>query len=214
MARIKKIIIVDDHQLFRQGVISAISHIDFVEVIGQVSSGFELMDVLTNCTPDIVLMDIKMPDMDGVTVTQQVLDKYPKIKIVALSMFDDEVYLENMISAGASGFILKNTNADDLEYALKVLVQDKPYYSEELLSYFTKKYVPKNNQKEEPKLSKRELQVLSLIAKGLTSTEIAKQLFISENTVANHRANLISKTGSKNTITLLAHAIKRNLVEV
>ena len=104
------------------------------------------MDVLTNCTPDIVLMDIKMPDMDGVTVTQQVLDKYPKIKIVALSMFDDEVYLENMISAGASGFILKNTNADDLEYALKVLVQDKPYYSEELLSYFTKKYVPKNNR--------------------------------------------------------------------
>lgn len=209
-----KIIVTDDHQLFRKGVLAVLSNIDYVEVAGEASNGLELLKLLESTQTDAILMDIKMPHMDGIETTQEVVKRYPHIRVVALSMFGDEVYLENMINAGAQGFILKNANADDLELAIKTISEGKQYYSEEFISYFTNKYMTSKATKEEPKLSKREMEVLQLLGKGLTSGEIAEKLFISENTVSNHRASLNSKTGSKNTVSLLAYAIKHNLVDV
>lgn len=209
-----KIIIVDDHELFRQGVIMTISKLDFVEIIGEASNGKELLQLLKHQMPDAILLDIKMPEMDGIETTKLVLKEYPSIKIVALSMFGDEIYLENMIAAGAQGFILKNTNATDLKRAIETIAKGQQYYSEEFIPYFTKKYISSKSQNEQNSLSKRELEVLSLIGKGFTNQEIADELFISIKTVANHRASLISKTGSKNTITLLSYGIRNKLIEI
>jgi len=209
-----KIIVVDDHELFRQGVIMTISKLDFVEIIGEASNGKELLQLLNRIIPDAILLDIKMPEMDGIETTKEVLKKHPQIKIVALSMFGDEIYLENMIAAGAQGFILKNTNAADLKRAIETIAKGQQYYSEEFIPYFTQKYISKKSQKEESSLSKRELEVLCLIGKGYTNQEMADELFISVKTVANHRASLISKTGSKNTVTLLSYAIKNKLIEI
>ncbi len=209
-----KIIVVDDHELFRHGVMLAISKLDFVEIIGEASSGEELIEQLKEKMPDAILMDIKMPGLDGVETTRAVLKDHPDISIVALSMFGDEIYLENMINAGAKGFILKNTNAKDLKRAVETIANGQLYYSEEFIPYFTRKYISKEPQTEKALLSDRELEVLSLIGKGLTNQEIADALFISVKTVANHRANLISKTGSKNTVTLLSYAIKNKLIDL
>ena len=209
-----KIIVVDDHELFRQGVIMSISKLDFVSIIGEASSGKELLELLKSKKPDAILMDIKMPELDGVETTKEVLKKYPDIKIVALSMFGDEIYLESMISAGAQGFILKNTNAADLRRAIETIAKGQQYYSEEFIPYFTQKYISGNSSPEKTIISKRELEVLNGIGKGLTNQEIANELFISVKTVANHRASLISKTGSKNTVTLLSYAIKNKLIDI
>ncbi len=209
-----KIIVVDDHELFRQGVIMTISKIEYVEVIGEASNGNNLLELLIKLKPDAILMDIKMPDMDGIETTKEVLKKYPHIKIVALSMFGDEIYLENMINAGAFGFILKNTNAADLKRAIETIAKGQPYYSEEFIPYFTQKYIAPKQKSEGIELSKRELEVLVLIGKGYTNQEMADALFISIKTVANHRASLISKTGSKNTVTLLSYGIKNKLIEI
>jgi len=209
-----KIIVVDDHELFRHGVIMTISKLDFIEVIGEAFNGKDLLELLKTSKPDAILMDIKMPGMDGIETTREVLKIYPDIKIVALSMFGDEIYLENMINAGAFGFILKNTNAADLKRAVETIAKGQPYYSEEFIPYFTKKYISKNSDDQKKELSKRELEVLNLIGKGFTNQEIADDLFISVKTVANHRASIISKTGSKNTVTLLSFAIKNKLIEI
>jgi DNA-binding NarL/FixJ family response regulator len=209
-----KVMIADDHELFRKGVIAVLSDLCFVEIIGQVSNGKELLDLLKELSPDVILMDIKMPQIDGIEATAIVTDKYPDVKVIAFSMFGDEIYLEKMIYAGAFGFILKNANAEDLEIALGEIAEGNPYYSSELLPFFTKKYLRKSQDCLDPHISARELEVLEHLSQGLTNNEMAEKLFISEHTVANHRASLILKTGSKNTISLLGYAIKNNLVEI
>ncbi len=209
-----KIIVVDDHELFRAGVIMSITSLEFVEIIGEASSGKELMTLLKKNIPDAILMDIKMPEMDGVTATKEVLKLYPNIKVLALSMFDDEAYLENMIIAGVQGFILKSTNATDLKKAIQAIANGQQYFSEEFIPHFTKKYISDQIKKEKAPLSKRELEVLSLVGKGLTNQKIADVLHISVKTVINHRANLNSKTGSKNTVNLITYALKQKLIEI
>jgi DNA-binding NarL/FixJ family response regulator len=205
--------IVDDHEIFRKGVIMSLSSLSNIDIIGEAANGVELLEKIeVGTVPDAILMDIKMPKMDGVTATKEVLMLYPNIKIIALSMFGDEVYLEKMISAGAFSFILKHSDGKTLLTAINTIANGQQYYSEEFLPYFTKKYV--SGKKEEALLSKRELEVLTLLAKGYTNHEIADDLFISSKTVANHRANLISKTGSKNTVSLLSYAIKQNLIKL
>jgi DNA-binding NarL/FixJ family response regulator len=208
-----KIIVVDDHELFRKGVIMVIEKLDFVEIIGEASTGKELLQLLKTNNPDAILMDIKMPEMDGVTATKRVLELYPDIKIIALSMFGEEIYLEKMIVAGAQGFLLKSTNSNELKNAIQTIAIGQQYYSEEFLPYFTNKYISGSTAKGSVKLTKREHEVLTLVGQGLTNRGIADKLFISIKTVINHRANLNSKTGSNNTAKLLAFAIKNKLIE-
>ncbi len=207
-----KIVIVDDHEFFRKGVGMTIANLSFVELIGEASNGEDLLELLKITKPDIILMDIKMPKMDGITAAEKVKERYPDIKIVALSMFGEEKYLESMLQAGASGFLLKNVDKDGLERALAIIADGKQYFSEELLPYFTKKYTTKEPE-DASKLTKRELEVLLLVSKGLTNQEIADQLFISTRTIANHRANIYSKVGTKNAVELLIYAIKNKMIE-
>lgn len=214
MEQVLKIIVADDHEFFRKGVIMALSRIKNVNVIGEASNGQEVLDLLEIQSPDVILMDIKMPVMDGIEATKQVLDINSNIKVIALSMFSEEVYLEGMINAGVFGFLLKNSESKDLERALDNVSQGKQYFSEEFIPYFTNKYMNKDKEEDKALLTKRELEVLNLVAHGLTNQQIANKLFVSIRTITNHRANLNAKTGSKNTVNLLSYAIKHKLIKL
>ncbi|MBI9068693.1 MAG: response regulator transcription factor [Salinivirgaceae bacterium] len=208
-----KIIIVDDHEFFRHGVIIALQGIDFLSVVGQAGNGKELIEKIKETQVDIILTDIKMPVMDGIEATKKIKSLYPDIKIIALSLHGEEEYLEKMIEAGVHGFILKNTNKDGLERALSFVKEGKQYFSEEFLPFFTKKFQSGYSSQIKVRLTKRELEILQEIANGYTSQEIADRLNISIKTVINHRTNLLSKTGAKNTATLLGYAFKNQLIQ-
>ena len=216
MEKTIEIIIVDDHEIFRKGLVMVINKMKNTKVIAEAGNGAEFLDLLSKVKPDMIFMDIQMPVMNGIEATKAALAKYPNLKIVALSMFGEEEYLQNMVDAGAYGFLLKNISKEDLSRAIQLISDGKNYYSEELLSFFTKKYIHPQKPQEtvDANLTKRELEVLQLIAEGFTDSEIAEKLFLSQRTINGHRASLIAKTGSKNTVNLLTYAIKNGLVEM
>lgn len=210
-----KIFIVDDHVIFRNGLITILKKVENYEIVGEAADGNEFISKLKNSNPDIILMDIKMPVMDGVEATKKALDIIPDLKIIALSMFGDEQYLQEMIKAGAKGFLLKNVTRKIITHAIEVIINGGNFYSEELLVHFTNSYFQNNKKKQEDlQITKREMEVLQLISKGLTNQEIADNLFISKRTVDGHKNSLIVKTGSKNMVDLLVYSIKKGLVQI
>ena len=166
---------------------------------------------------DLVFMDIKMPHMDGIETTKKLLEINPKIKVVALSMFGEEEYLQSMLDAGARGFLLKNIDPDELEKGISQVMKGYNFFSGELLNILTKMFVAGDTVTEETpeiKLTKREQEVLELICKGYTNNEIAEKLFLSQRTIDGHRAKIISKAGARNTVSLVTFAIKNKLVSL
>lgn len=214
MAKVR-ITLVDDHTLFRNGLKTLLnSNKEFV-VISEATNGKEFVDGVKENMPDVVLMDISMPVMDGVEATEIANGKYPDIKIIALSMFGEEEYYYKMINAGVKGFILKNSEISEVIEAINQVMAGNSYFSQELLYNVIKNFkTQKEPIDETAQLSKRELQVLEEICKGLSNQEIADNLFISKRTVDKHRANLLSKTNSKNTANLIMYAIKNKLITV
>ncbi|MCK5170892.1 MAG: response regulator transcription factor [Bacteroidales bacterium] len=209
-----KVFIVDDHVIFRNGLRTILNKVENFQIVGEVSNGSEFIAALKNTDTDIVLMDIKMPVMDGIEATQRALEIKPDLKIIALSMFGDEEYLQDMIRAGASGFLLKNVTRKILTHAIEVVCNGGNYYSEELLVLFTKKYYNNKTEDDDLQITNREMEVLQLVSQGLTNQEIADKLFISKRTVDGHKNNLIIKTGSKNIVELLKYAIKNEVIKI
>jgi DNA-binding NarL/FixJ family response regulator len=208
---IARVIIVDDHVIFRKGLHTILNEIDQVKVVGEASNGNELLDLLKKQETDIIFMDIKMPVMDGIEATRKVLTKYPDIKIIALTMFEEISYFNEMIEAGASGFLLKKTTSEELEKAVSMILADESYFSEEFMSSVNKHLKPR--QKDPSiNLSDREQEVLELICKGHSNAEISKFLGLSSRTIDGHRARLLEKTGAKNAPNLVMFAIKNGLV--
>ena len=208
------VIVAEDHDFFRKGLIMVLNEIDFINVTGEATNGKDLIEKLKITPVDIILTDIKMPVMDGVEASKIIRNLYPEIKIIVLSLYSEEEYLKKMIEIGVHGFILKNTNKEDLERALNLVKEGKQYFSEEFLPFFTKQFLPKNSTGIEVKLTKRELEVLQQISFGLTNREIGEKLFISIKTVINHRTNIMSKTGTNNTASLVRYAFKNKLVKL
>lgn len=210
-----RVMIVDDHEIFRKGLAMVINKAKNAKVVAEAGNGQEFLDIIEKEKIDLVFMDIEMPVMNGIEATKTALQKYPELKIVALSMFGEEEYLQQMVDAGVKGFLLKNIGKDDLYRAMQCISEGKNYFSEELLQFFTRKYIQQPKQEaSDVNLTKRELEILQLIAEGFTDSEIADKLFISQRTVNGHRASLIAKTGSKNTVNLLTYAIKNGLVQM
>ncbi len=210
-----KIMIVDDHEIFRSGLKLLINRLKYGRVIAEVTNGKEFLDILELDMPDIVLMDIEMPVMNGIEATRKALEQYPDLKIIALTMFNDEEYVESMLNAGVKGFLLKSIKKETLDKALQSVMAGKNYYSEELFQYFTKKITQTEKQETpEVKLTQREIEIVQLSLEGLSNKEIADKLYISERTVVGHKSNLLSKTGCKSTIQLLAYVIKNKLVNL
>jgi len=210
-----KIMIVDDHEIFRKGLKTVINNIEDAEVVAEAANGLEFLNKIDDLEVDIVFMDIKMPQMNGVEATQKALEKYPHLKIVALTMFNEDDYIQNMIDTGVMGFLIKNITKNILDEAIHTVYDNKNYYSQELFDFFTRQ-VSKDEKKEEERiqLTKREKEILQLLTEGLSNKEIADVLFVSERTVIGHKTNLLSKTGCKNTIGLLSYAIKNKLVVI
>jgi len=210
-----KVTLVDDHALFRNGLKLLLDSSPDFKVINEASNGKEFLEKMERELPDIVLMDISMPLMDGVTATQLATQKYPDIKIIALSMFGEEDYYYKMINAGVKGFLLKNSDINEVTEAIKQVNLGNSFFSQELLYNVIKNFNShRETETEIANLSKRELEVLTEICKGLSNQEIADNLFISKRTVDKHRANLLSKTSSKNTANLIMYAIKHKLIGI
>ncbi len=209
------IYIVDDHSLFRNGLKLLLSAFPEIQVISECSTGAEFLQALKVSLPDVVLMDIEMPVMNGIEATRQAIEKYPELKIITLSMFGEEEYYYKMIDAGAKGFILKNSDIDEVIKAIKTVVQGNTYFSQELLYNVVKNFreVRKTDQIQ-LQLSQRELEILEYICKGLSNQEIAKELNISKRTVDKHRSNILSKTDTKNTASLVMFAVEHRLIEI
>ncbi|MBU8893106.1 MAG: response regulator transcription factor [Bacteroidales bacterium] len=208
------IIVAEDHEFFRKGLIMVLNEIDFINVAGEASNGKELIDLLKTTAADIILTDIKMPVMDGIEATKIIKTLYPDIKVIVLSLHGDEEYLRKMIEIGVHGFILKNTNKEGLERALNFVKEGKQYFSEEFLPSFTKKYLPNSSNNVEVILTKRELEILQQVSLGLKNKDIAENFFISIKTVINHRTNIMSKTGTNNTASLVRYAFENKLVKL
>jgi DNA-binding NarL/FixJ family response regulator len=210
-----RIIIVDDHEFFRSGLKMVINRLKYAKVVAEASNGKEFLEIVKEKETDIVLMDIEMPIMNGIEATEKALQDFPDLKVVALTMFNDDEYVERMIDAGANGFLLKNITKDILDQALQSIASGNTYYSPELWEYFSKRITQEKKAGEfEQLFTKREMEVLTLICDGLSNKEIADKLFISERTVVGHKSNLLAKTNTKSTIGLLSYAIKNKLVEI
>ena len=211
-----KIIIVDDHQIFRQGLKSLLTIENLATVIGEAYNGVEFIELLSHIKPDLVLMDIDMPLMNGMEATRKAMEMMPDLKIIAFTMFGDEEYYHKMIDLGVKGFILKSSGINELEKAIRDVMMGESYFSNELLRKIISNFGRKSTQKpaENLGLTDRELEILQQICRGLNNDEIALKLFISAKTVKSHRSNLLEKTGCKNTPGLILFAIKNKIVEL
>ena len=202
------VIIADDHEIFRKGLRTVLNEIPFIKVVAESSNGYELIKEMKSNPAEIILMDIKMPVMDGIEATKKVTEKYPDTRIIALTMHEEISYFNKMIDAGATGFLLKKTNKAQLEKAIIAIYNDETFFSDEFI-ISTNKTAPK---KASIVISEREKQVLELICKGYSNAEIAVELGISKRTADGHRSRLFDKTGAKNSPNLVLFAIKNNLI--
>jgi len=208
-----KIIIVDDHEIFRNGLKMVLGKLEYVEVVGEASNGQDFLDLIRTVSCDIVLMDIEMPVMSGIDATKIALKEYPKLKVISLTMFTDDNYVQSMIDAGVKGFLVKNINKDTLNKAITIVAHGGNYYSEELFKFFTRKINKKEDeQTSDVKFTTREKEILQLLSEGLSNKEIADILYVSERTVVGHKSNMLAKTGCKSAISLLAFALRHKLI--
>ena len=216
MTRNVKIALVDDHTLFRTGLCGLLSLRDDFEVIADVGSGEEFLALLPTIDIDVVFMDISMPGMDGAETTRRALAMRPELRIVTLSMYGDDHYYTLMMECGASGFLLKDSDIDEVYAAVDTTMAGDSYFSSALLGSLTRNMsrLASGVEEDEDALSEREIEILVEVCRGLSNQEIADKLFISKRTVDKHRANILEKTGCKNTANLVVYAIKNRLVEI
>ncbi len=207
--------LVDDHSLFREGLKFLLSDLEFVNKIYEAENGASFIGKLRESPADIALLDIEMPVMNGIEATRQALKIQPSLKILALSMYSDESYYSSMIEAGASGFLLKNSNFSEVKKAVTDVCAGKNYFSLPILQSISSRINKKTtNNRNENELTDRETEVLFYICKGLSNQEIAEELDISKRTVDKHRENLLQKTQSKNTANLVIYAIKNGYFNI
>ena len=213
-----KILLAEDHNIVRNGIKSLLEKEEDLEVIAEASNGLEVLDALEGgLIPDIILTDMNMPEMDGLALVARIRqDSFPA-KVLILSMLEHENYVIQSVQAGANGYILKNVSHDEMVFAIRHVMKGNLYICSELTAKILAK-LPVISDKAaarsgpEVELSKREVEVLGLIAEGFTNNEIAEKLFMSRRTVEGHRQNLLEKTETKNTATLIRFALKNELI--
>jgi two-component system, NarL family, nitrate/nitrite response regulator NarL len=215
-----KLFVVDDHPIFIDGITGLLKDTPGFEIIGTAVNGKELLEKMADNMPDIILMDINMPEMDGIEATKEIKRIYPDVKVIMLTMFNDIRFIKELLEIGAKGYILKNISREDLIKAIQTVSSGKPFLDsavqEKVISSMSAAEEEDIDDKEADamvqNITSRELEILQLIALGLTSQDISKKLYISKNTVETHRKNLLAKLNVKNTASLLKFAYKKGLV--
>jgi DNA-binding NarL/FixJ family response regulator len=209
------IMIVDDHKLFRDGLMLLLGSYYPSSIILESANGREYLHAIKESVPDITLMDINMPEVDGIQATENATRTHPDIRIIALSMHGDEAYYHKMIDAGVKGFLMKDSEIQEVCEAIDAVLEGGHYFSKELLYNIVKNIRSnKADADQDIILSERETEILRLICLGHSNQEISNKLFISKRTVDKHRANILSKTNSRNTAHLVLNAIRNRWVEV
>ena len=207
-----KIAIVDDHDLFREGIRLVLGQIENFEVVFDTPSGILFLEFLQNSFPDVVLMDINMPVIDGIETTRKAIELQANLNVIALTMFSDTTHYTQMINAGIKGFILKKSNKYELQQAINTVYAGGNYFSQEILQKMAFRSVNFSNGTDQ--MTQRELEVLNLVCNGLTSQEISDKLFISIKTVEVHRTNIFQKSAVRNSSELILWAIKNNYFSI
>jgi DNA-binding NarL/FixJ family response regulator len=213
-----KVLLVEDHDIVRQGIKSLLENEEDIVITGEACNGAEALSKAKSTDPDVILMDMNMPVMNGLECTKKLKQEFPGKKILILSMHDHESYLIDMLDAGANGYILKNTNKEELMFAIKKVANDGLYMGPEFTMSMLAKYkaaagFSSPTRRTDIKISDREMDVLSRIAEGKTNSQIAQELFTSVRTIETRRKNLLEKTGTTNTATLMKFAVINGLVK-
>ncbi|MBT6440551.1 MAG: response regulator transcription factor [Flavobacteriales bacterium] len=211
-----KVLLVDDHQIIRDGIRSLLSYAEGIEVVGECSDGLEAISCAVSEKPDVILMDINMPKINGIDATKKIITNNPDSKILVLTVHDELAYISKMLHAGALGYVLKTTNKAELIAAIKSVSKGEKYFSTEVTETMLSRFIDSHksdSDAEEKELTIREIEVLVLISTELTNAEIGEKLFISTRTVDAHRRSLLSKLGARNTAGLVAYAIKNKFLE-
>ncbi len=210
-----KYIIADDHKIFRQGLKYALSDDPKLQLVGEAENGIEVLELVQKNQPDVILLDLKMPQMDGALATEKIHQSNPEIKIIMLTSYDDEHFILHLLELGANGYLLKNAEPFEIKKAIHAVYLHDYYFNELVSNTMLRTITRKNNAqlklKEAIKLTDREIEVLKLICQELTNDEIASKIFLSRRTIEGIRTNLIEKTGAKNAVGLVLYAIKNGI---
>lgn len=216
-----RVLIVDDHALFRRGLEMVLAGEDDIEVVGEGSDGLEAVEMAGDLLPDVLLMDIRMPRRSGIEACTAIKDTVPSAKIVMLTISDEEEDLFEAIKAGASGYLLKEISIDEVPQAVRAVHGGQSLISPSMASKLITEFASLAKRSEErqqqvpaPKLTDREMEVLRLVARGLGNREIAKELFISENTVKNHVRNILEKLQLHSRMEAVVYAVREKLLEI
>jgi len=215
-----KIILVDDHQIVRDGIKSLLTESSCIEIIGEAQSAYDFFDLLKNLSPDVVLLDISLPNMSGIEVSKVLSKDYPNIKKLMLSMYTSEDFIFNALKAGINGYLPKNTTRDELIGAITEIHKGNEYFSKAISDTILKSYVKSakyGNNVSEDKLSnltKREHEILLLVVEGMNNPSIAQKLSISIRTVETHKTSIMRKLDLNSTVDLVKFAIKNKIIEL
>mgnify|MGYP002639652511 CR=1 FL=1 len=215
-----KIILVDDHQLVRDGIKSLISDSFGIEIIGEADHAASFFKLLKNDIPDVVLMDISLPNMSGIDLTKVIRKDYPQIKVLILSMYTSEDFIFNALKAGINGYLPKNTNREELLLAIDEVYKGGEYFSKSISDIILKsfvnsaKYGNTSTADQMSLLTKREKEILKLVVEGMSNQHIADQLFISIRTVETHKTSIMRKLDLNSTVDLVKFAIKNKIIEI
>lgn len=215
-----KILIVDDHEVVRDGLKNILTSLDNIAIAGEAGNGEDAVKMYSTLKPDIVIMDISMPGMNGIEATRVIKEKDPDARILILTMHDNQEYLNQIIRSGAKGFILKNTDKEELLEAVRTVAGGENFFSKDISKLIIDNYIrtaketEKGDAYKEVPLTKREIEILKLIASGYSNQEIANILYISYNTVDTHRKNIMHKLSIKNTAGLVRYAIEKGLISL
>lgn len=211
-----KVLIADDHQLFREGLVNLISSAPDIEVIAEAEDGREATQKAKELTPDVVLIDIGMPHMNGIEATRLLKKDSPDIKIIAVSMHSDRQFVKGILEAGADGYLLKNCTYRQLIDAVQSVYSGKKYLSDDITEMIIKGYLDPSDTEAESyaDLSEREMEILKLYAEGKSTREISEKLFISVKTVGTHKQHILEKLGLKTNADLVKYAIKEGLIHL
>ena len=211
------LIIADDHEIFRDGLALMLSKQDDIQLIAQAENGKELVELTEKLQPDVVLTDIKMPRMDGIEATRILTQKYPELKIIALSMFDEENLIVEMLESGAKGYLLKNADKLEILEAITTVYEDKAFYckatSARLAAMIVKSRFNPNKKQEPAVFNDREKDIIKLICQQYTAQQIGEKLFLSKRTVEGYRIKILEKMNVKNTAGMVVFALKHNFIK-
>ncbi|RLD86581.1 MAG: DNA-binding response regulator [Bacteroidetes bacterium] len=211
-----KVLIADDHQLFREGLINLLSSSKEIDIIAHADNGKDAYEKAIIYNPDVILMDISMPVMNGEESTRLVKKQNPSIKVIALTMHSDKHYIKTMLEAGVDGYLFKNCTYNQLIEAIKTVVAGEKYLSGDITETLIDDYLNTENSSEnkESELTEREMDVLKLYAEGKTTREISEALFVSIKTVGTHRQHIMEKLDIKTTVEMIRYALKKGIISL